>query len=214
MIVCRKDAAHAFPTTNPASTGSIDLEDHPIPIPTVSTKLRHGRHPKSIWTTAASWFSNPPDPPGGYEKQPNPKKILAKRLGELGSRAVKIVVNSPDPARFRRPAEPVSFERFSFQHLPPAMPVSASSDSAVFATAPAAFSTTRAPPSPPQPPSPRLRSGHRLFQRPSRPKQIPGSRDTNCLLRKDNYLFRLNLVLHLWNFTAQSRCKKTGRSER
>jgi serine kinase of HPr protein (carbohydrate metabolism regulator) len=31
-----------------------------IPIPTVSTKAKHGRHLKSIWTTAASWFSNTP----------------------------------------------------------------------------------------------------------------------------------------------------------
>jgi hypothetical protein len=26
-----------------------------------STKARRGKLPKSIWTTAASWFSNPPD---------------------------------------------------------------------------------------------------------------------------------------------------------
>jgi hypothetical protein len=58
---------------------------------------------------------------------------------------MNIVVNSPDPARFRRRAEHFSFERFSFQHLPPAMPVATSSDSAVFATAHAAFSTTRPP---------------------------------------------------------------------
>jgi hypothetical protein len=153
-IVCRKDAAHAFPTTNPASTGSIDLEDHPIPIPTVSIKLRHGRHPKSIWTTAASGSSNPPDPPGGSVKQPNPRKILAKRLGELASRAMNMIVNSPDPAQFRRSAEHSSFERFRFQHLPPAMPVSISSDSAVFAIAHAAFNSTRPPFSPATPFSP------------------------------------------------------------
>jgi hypothetical protein len=32
--------------------------------------------PKSSWTTAASWFLNPPDPSGGLKKM---KKILAKR---------------------------------------------------------------------------------------------------------------------------------------
>jgi hypothetical protein len=46
---------------NPTSIGSTVLGIQPIPTQTGSTKAKHGRHPKSIWTTAASWFSNTPD---------------------------------------------------------------------------------------------------------------------------------------------------------
>jgi hypothetical protein len=38
-----------------------DVGVTPISIQTGSTKAKHGRHLKSIWTTAASWFSNTPD---------------------------------------------------------------------------------------------------------------------------------------------------------
>ena len=34
---------------------------HPIPIQMATTKAKHGMHPKSIWKTAAYWFSNTPD---------------------------------------------------------------------------------------------------------------------------------------------------------
>jgi hypothetical protein len=42
---------------------------------------------------------------------------LAKRLGELRSRPMNIVVNPPDTAKSRRSAEHSSFQRFSFQHF-------------------------------------------------------------------------------------------------
>ena len=42
-------------------------------------------------------------------------------------------------------------------------------------TAHSALFTSSSPPFPPQPPFPRLRSGHRLFQRPSPQKQIPST---------------------------------------
>ena len=35
------------------------------PVPTDSTKAPDKSPLKSIWTTATSWFSNPPDPPVG-----------------------------------------------------------------------------------------------------------------------------------------------------
>ena len=49
------------PMTNRISTGSTVPGIHPIPNQTGSTRRQHGKHLKSIWTTAASWFSNPPD---------------------------------------------------------------------------------------------------------------------------------------------------------
>jgi hypothetical protein len=54
LMIRRQNAANAFPTTNPTSTGSTVPGIHPIPIPKDSTKARHGKHLKSIWTTAAS----------------------------------------------------------------------------------------------------------------------------------------------------------------
>jgi hypothetical protein len=47
---------------------------HPIPIQKDSTKVPHGRHLKSIWTTAASWFSNTPEDPGRLPKNRRQKK--------------------------------------------------------------------------------------------------------------------------------------------
>ena len=45
-----------FQISNPLSSSSPRLRNNPP-----ATKAKHGRHPKSIWTTAASWFSNTPD---------------------------------------------------------------------------------------------------------------------------------------------------------
>jgi hypothetical protein len=67
-----------------------------------STKAKHGRHPKSIWTSAASWFSNTPEDPGRLTEKPPPKEILAKRFGRLRSRRVKTAVKSPESAVYRR----------------------------------------------------------------------------------------------------------------
>jgi hypothetical protein len=39
-----------------------------------TTKAKHGRHPKSIWKTAASWFSNPPEDPGRLAENRRRKK--------------------------------------------------------------------------------------------------------------------------------------------
>jgi len=64
---------------------------------------------------------------------------------------MKTAVNPSDTAKSRRPAEHSSFQRFSFQH----------------------FSFTQIPLFPRNPLFPALRSGHRLFQRPSPQKQIP-----------------------------------------
>ena len=47
---------------------------------TGSTKAKHGRHPKSIWTTVASWFSNTPDK---QEAQP-PKNRRQKNSWQSG----------------------------------------------------------------------------------------------------------------------------------
>jgi hypothetical protein len=49
------------PTKNPISIDSTVLGNHPIPIPTDSTKVPHGNPRKSNSTTAAPWFSNPPE---------------------------------------------------------------------------------------------------------------------------------------------------------
>jgi hypothetical protein len=37
------------------------------------TPSRHGRHLKSIWTTAASWFANTPEDPDRLAEKPPPK---------------------------------------------------------------------------------------------------------------------------------------------
>ena len=66
------------------------------------TRRRHGKHLKSIWTTAASWFSNPPEDPDRLAEKPPPKEILAKRSGELRSRRMKTAVKSPESADYRR----------------------------------------------------------------------------------------------------------------
>jgi hypothetical protein len=55
----------------------------PIPIPTASTKAKHGRHLKSIWTTAASWFSNTPD----KQAARLPKTVAKRNLGKAVWRA-------------------------------------------------------------------------------------------------------------------------------
>jgi len=52
--------------------------------------------PKSIWKTAASWFSNTPEDPGRLAEKPRPKELLAKRLGELRSRWMKTAVKSSE----------------------------------------------------------------------------------------------------------------------
>jgi hypothetical protein len=67
-----------------------------------TTKAKHGRHPKSIWTTAASWFSNTPEDPDRLAEKPPPKELLAKRLGELRSCRMKTAVKSPESAFYRR----------------------------------------------------------------------------------------------------------------
>ena len=74
-------------------------------------------HLKSNWTTDALWFSNTPDTPIGLKKQPLPKKILAKRLGKLCSRQMKIAMKPLTLAKTRRAAEHSSFQRFSFQRF-------------------------------------------------------------------------------------------------
>jgi hypothetical protein len=68
---------------------------------TGSTGRRHGKHLKSIWTTAASWFSNPPEDPDRLAEKPPPKEILAQRFGRLRSRRMKIAVKSPEPSDYR-----------------------------------------------------------------------------------------------------------------
>jgi hypothetical protein len=69
---------------------------------TGSTRRRHGKHLKSIWTTAAPWFSNPPEYPDRLAEKPPPKEILAQRSGELRSCRMKTAVNSPESAVYRR----------------------------------------------------------------------------------------------------------------
>jgi hypothetical protein len=51
FIIRRLNAAGAFPTNNPTSTGSTVTEIHPIPIQTVSTRDSDGNLRKSNWTT-------------------------------------------------------------------------------------------------------------------------------------------------------------------
>jgi hypothetical protein len=79
---------------------------------------------------------------------------------------MKTAVKYPDIARSRSSAKDSSFQRFSFQRLPPAMPVSTSSDSAEFAIAHAAFSFTKSPFSPVTPISPPSGPTQWLFQGP------------------------------------------------
>jgi len=78
-------------------------------------------------------------------EKPPPKEILAKRFGRLRSFRMKTAVKSPESAVYRRAAEHSSFQRFSSQHLPPAMRVSTSSDSPEFVIAHVAFSFTQIP---------------------------------------------------------------------
>jgi len=102
-MICRPRAARAFPTMNPTSTGSTVPGIPPIPIPKDSTSARHGRHPKSSWTTSESWFSNPPDPARQQKKMlPLPKKSLARRSGKLRSSKMNFDPKFPNIARSRR----------------------------------------------------------------------------------------------------------------
>jgi hypothetical protein len=99
--MCRKNAAKAFPTTSRTSTGSTVPGIHQIPIQKATTKVKHGRHPKSSWTTAASWFSNTPEDPDRLAEKPPPKEFLAKRLGDLPSQLMKTAVKSSESAVYR-----------------------------------------------------------------------------------------------------------------
>jgi hypothetical protein len=52
-----------------------------------STKAKHGRHPKSIWTTAASWFSNTPKDPDRLAENRRQKKTAKRNLAKVAWRA-------------------------------------------------------------------------------------------------------------------------------
>lgn len=90
--VCRKDAAQAFPTMSPISTGSTVPGIPMFLTQTGSTRRRHGKHPKSIWKTAAFWFSNTPEKGARAfrlffkSEKPQPNRILGKaaRRATLG----------------------------------------------------------------------------------------------------------------------------------
>ena len=139
------------PTKNPILTGSTVPGIHPIPIQMATTKAKHGRHPKSNWTTVASWFSNPPDkqearlPGSPSTEKPSPKEILAKRPAELRSRQMEIGVKFSESADYRRGLG------FFLTETP-----STAAPKHLFR-----------PLFPRNPLFPRLRSGHQLFQRPS-----------------------------------------------
>jgi hypothetical protein len=130
--------------SQPILTGSTIPGIHPIPIQMATTKAKHGRHLKSIWTTAASWFSNIPDPARRVQRTPPPKEFLAKRLGELRSLRIETAVKSPESAVCRRglgilltETPPTDAPKHLFRPLFPRNPF-----------------------------FPCLRSGHRLFQGP------------------------------------------------
>jgi hypothetical protein len=78
-----------------------------------STNAKHGSLPKSIWKMAASWFSNTAEDPDRIAEKPPPKEILAKRLGELRSRCMKITLKSLEHARSRRSVEHYSMLFFT-----------------------------------------------------------------------------------------------------
>jgi hypothetical protein len=52
-----------IPDDEPTSTGSTVPGIQISLTKTGSTRRRHGKHLKSIWTTVASWFSNTPEDP-------------------------------------------------------------------------------------------------------------------------------------------------------
>jgi hypothetical protein len=118
-VLClrRKRSRNGSPTKNPILTGSTVPGILMSLTQTGSTRRRHGKHLKSIWTTAAPWFSNTPKDPDRLAEKLPPKEILAKRSGEPRSPQMKPAVNPSDTAKSRRPAEHSSFQRFSFQHF-------------------------------------------------------------------------------------------------
>jgi hypothetical protein len=121
---------------------------------------RHGWHPKSNWTTAEPWFSNTPDKQEAHPpKNRRQKEFLAKRPGELRSGRVDFPPKSPDSGNSRHLGSSLHFRisTFSVSALP------------------------KLPPFPRNPFFPRLRSGHRLFQRPSPGKQFPSNHLRTCL---------------------------------
>jgi hypothetical protein len=63
IIIRRRDAAEAFPTTNRTSTGSTVPGSQPIPIRMASIKALHGNLRKSPSVTTASSFWKTPDRP-------------------------------------------------------------------------------------------------------------------------------------------------------
>jgi hypothetical protein len=74
FMMRRLAAAGTFPTTNPPSTGST-VPGIPMSLTqTGSTKVPHGKHPKSIWTTAERWFSNTPDKQEAHPPQSRRQK--------------------------------------------------------------------------------------------------------------------------------------------
>jgi len=122
----RLAAAEAFPTANPTSTGSVR---HPQGARASRPQLSENHHPapafihqspagKSNRTSAASRFSDTPEDLDRLAEKPPPKEILAKRLGELRSRPMNMVVNSPDPARSRRSAERSFLQQLRFAQHP------------------------------------------------------------------------------------------------
>jgi hypothetical protein len=151
---------NGFPTTNRSSTDStvtgILKESRRlvhlsmsrtmvIPVPTASTRSRHGTHPQSIGQTAAPWFSNTPEAP-----TPGLPKNAAKRnLGKAVWKAM-LAANEFDRQNQKRPSRHwCCLAFFFFAHC----------------TLGTFYSILRF--------FPRLQSGHLVFQRPSPPKQIP-----------------------------------------
>jgi hypothetical protein len=58
------------------------------PDPDGYDQVKHGRLPKSIWTTVAPWFSNTPEDPDRLAEKPPPNEILAKRSEDLRDSAI------------------------------------------------------------------------------------------------------------------------------
>lgn len=116
-------------TTSPISTGSIVPGIPRILTRTISTQVWCGGHPRSNWTTTASWSSNLPDSARRAQKTKINrcfKNPWHRGLGKLCSDDKTNAMKTPDCAGTRHPdgLSPFQFSDFQFfqSPLPPSTP--------------------------------------------------------------------------------------------
>jgi hypothetical protein len=155
---------NGFPTTNRTSPGSTSHGNHQNPTQSGTIKARHGSHPRSRSMMAAfsSWNTHDHE---GVPHENRCKNFSTKLLGNAG----RIGIFAFEEFSHESGRKPLSLAQIRRLEVP----VSSFHRNTV---SPKHQNTSSVPLFPRNPLFPALRSGHRLFQRPSPGKQFPCSK--------------------------------------